>query len=164
MSQNTIDIIGNIIVPFITVFVSAWLTLKITDKKEETKLYNEEKTRVQIAVKKFEQKIIGQYMDILNNGKAYNELKEKANNGKTEKPFIQSLQDSFKDEIQYYDNKEIVSKYNLIKDFYDNKVYGQYNSEDYIFAKDFVKLIEELCLDEKMISTRDLINKERKSS
>ena len=157
MNENTIDIVGNIIVPFVTVLASAFITLKISDKKEKTKICEEEKRKVEIAIKEFRQDVIGEHMDILNDGKAYSSLEGKKNSKDIEMNFVKK-QEYFKDEIQYYCNSESIKKYNLIKDFYDSKVFGKSKDCEFVFADDYIKLIEALQLDKEMIQLREEIN------
>lgn len=118
-------------------------------KEEKRKLEIEEAKATKKSVEKFNRMVIGKYIDFLNNGRAYDELIKLAEKDKVVTNFI-DIRSSFEEDKIYRKCGKWDLDYDKIKKFYDNKVYGQHNGPDYVFSKDYVKLIEELKLDEEM--------------
>jgi hypothetical protein len=128
------------------------------ENNEKDKNKRGELKKISNAVRTFQNRVIGRYLDILNRGEAYNALKRKGKDGVMEPSFI-NLRTLFED-VVLYNEGEYVDKYYKIKSFYDGKVFGQYNDIDFVFAKDYIHLIEELGLDEDMerILNEDNVN------
>jgi hypothetical protein len=139
------------IATLIALYVSTSETRKIQKKlenKDKEKDIELDKRKIKNAVNTFEKRVIGQYVDVLNKGNAYKELERKAESSCTEVEFI-DVRNLF-EEIQISEEDSYSSRYLKIKQFYDDKVYGQYRSIDFVFAKDYYNLTKDLGLDKEM--------------
>lgn len=122
--------------------------MEIKRRKGEEKQLIEEAKATKRSVEIFNRNIISEYIDFLNNGKAHDELIKSAEKGSTMTNFV-DIKLLFEEEKIYKKSGRWDNDYDKIKEFYDNKVYGQYNGVDYIFLKHYLDLIKELKLDDE---------------
>lgn len=164
MSDSTIlDIISGIVVPIGTLYISYKINAKYTNgleikrkREEEKKLSIEEAKATKKSVEVFSKEVMRQYLDVLNNGESYKLLLNNSAANSTINDFV-DVREFFKDDKLYRNCGKWDNYYDKIKEFYETKVFGQYNGPDYTFAKDYITLIHDLGLDSEMETRREYI-------